>query len=139
MKFIDQETTEKALKFLGNESVFCTMKGILKKPTKETNTNGEIFYRFNLRVTNKDGYSQTFACIVASTHSVDLKEKDLMDMKNKEVLIIPSLANQINEWKPTETTKGGINNRLTVYVNRMAVIGEGESNKTYDDEISVNW
>jgi hypothetical protein len=139
MKFLDKSTVEKALNFLGKESIFCTMRGILKKPSKDANGNGEIFYRFNLRTTNKEGYSQTFACIIPAAQAVDFKEKDFMDMKDKEVIIIPSLSNQINEWKSEETGKTGINNRLTLYISRMAVIGEGESNRTFDDDLTVNW
>lgn len=140
MKFLDQPTTEKAKTFLGKETIFCVMSGIMKKPSKDVNKDGEVFYRFNIRTTSKDGFSQTFTCVVPAIYSVDVKEKEFMDMKNKEILIIPSLSNQLNEWKgKNEGDKGGINNRLTLYVSRMAVIGEGESNKTYDDEIGVNW
>lgn len=139
MKFIDQTTVEKAVAFLGKEAVFCTMRGILKKPSKDANGNGEIFYRFNLRTTNKDGYSQTFACIIPAAQANDFKEAEFMAMKDKEIIIIPALSNQINEWKNEESGKTGINNRLTLYVSRMAVIGEGESNRTFDDELTVNW
>jgi hypothetical protein len=139
MKILDKTTVEKATKFLGKESIFCTMKGIIKKPSKDTNSNGEIFYKFNLRVTNKDGYSQTFACIIPAAQANDFPEKDFLAMKDMEALIIPALSNQINDWKSEETGKTGTNNRLTLYVSRIAVIGEGESKRTFDDEIEVNW
>lgn len=139
MKFLEKSTVEKALKFLGKESVFCTMRGILKKPSKSVNGDGEIFYRFNVRTTNKEGYSQTYNCIIPAAQARDFKEADFLAMKDKEILIIPSMSNRINEWKNEQTGKTGIINNTTFYISRMAVIGEGESNRTFDDELTINW
>jgi hypothetical protein len=139
MKILDKETLDKAIKFLGTESIFCIIKGIVKKPITDVNADGEKFYRFNLRSTNKEGYSQTFTCIIPAKQAADFKEKDFLVFKNMEVIIIPSFSNQINEWKNEETGKTLVNNRLTIYVSRLGVIGEGETNKTFDDELGVNW
>lgn len=139
MKYLDNPTTEKAVKFLGKESIFCVMKGILKKPIKDVNGNGETYFKFNLRVTGKEGYNQTYNCIIPANHATNFTEEEITKLKDKEIIIIPSLLNQINEWESEESGKKGINNRLTVYVTRIAVIGEGESNRKYDDTLAVNW
>ena len=139
MKFMDKTTIEKATKFLGKESIFCVMKGILKKPFKDVNGNGEIYFKFNLRVTGKDGYSQTYNCIIPANHASNFTEEEFAGMKDREVLIIPTLINQVNDWESEETGKKGTSNRLTVYVTRIAEIGEGESNRKFDDSLAVNW
>jgi hypothetical protein len=136
---LDDETLAKAMKFLGQEAIFCVLKGVMKRPMVDKNGNGEKYYTFNLRTTRSDGYNQTFHCIMPAKVSAELSEEEIQALKDCEILVIPQLQNSIQEWKNKETNKVMTNNRLTVYVTRFAYVGPGDSEREYDDGLKVNW
>lgn len=63
--------------------------------------------KFTTKVMGKEGYSQTYNYIIPANQAINFTEEEITQMKDKEIIIIPSLVNQINESPMSGTPNMG--------------------------------
>jgi hypothetical protein len=105
-----KETMDNIIKILGDEKELHIFRGQIQAPVKNTNTNKETYYTFNLKTVTSaanDEYStnsNVYHCVMPAEISKQYSDIQISELKDYEVIIIASMSARVKNFKKEDQT-----------------------------------